>query len=175
MGFNAERGDSLNVVNSAFAEAPREVIPEQPFWQPYATVDNAKQAAQYLLSAAALLYLYFVVLKPMIRLLPGNKAKEEEAKRAAELKAAQEAEQKLRQELEEVREAQESKEASAGEKAPTGSATSAAEPGADAAAGTPPGLRMSSYQQNLQAAKQMALQEPKMVANVVKNWVNGNE
>lgn len=176
MGFNAERGDSLNVVNSAFAEAPREVIPEQPFWQPYATVDNAKQAAQYLLSAAALLYLYFVVLKPMIRLLPGNKAKEEEAKRAAELKAAQEAEQKLRQELEEVREAQESKkEALAGEKAPTGSPTSAAEPGADAAAGTPPGLRMSSYQQNLQAAKQMALQEPKMVANVVKNWVNGNE
>lgn len=174
MGFNAERGDSLNVVNSPFAEAPREVIPVQPFWQPYATLDNAKTAAQYLLSGALLLYLYFSVLKPMIRMLPGNKAKEEEAKREAELKAAQEAEQQLRQELAEAREAQEARQlATAGETA--AGASTAAAPGTTAAAGTPPGLRVSSYQENLQAAKQMALQEPKVVANVVKNWVNGNE
>ena len=175
MGFNAERGDSLNVVNSPFAETPREVIPEQPFWQPYATVDNAKTAAQYLLSTAVLLYLYFSVLRPMIRMLPGNKAKEEEAKRAAELKAEQEAEQKLKQE---TKEAQETKaEAKPGEKSAAAAPATAAAPGtaAAAAAGTPNGLRISSYQDNLQTAKQMALQEPKVVANVVKNWVNGNE
>ncbi len=171
MGFNAERGDSLNVVNSPFAEAPREVIPEQPFWQPYATVDNAKTAAQYLLSTAVLLYLYFSVLRPMIRMLPGNKAKEEEAKRAAELKAEQEAEQKLKQEAKEAQEAKVKAETKPGEQ------SAAAAPGTAAAAvaGTPNGLRVSSYQDNLQTAKQMALQEPKVVANVVKNWVNGNE
>lgn len=175
MGFNAERGDSLNVVNSPFAEAPREVIPEQPFWQPYATVDNAKQAAQYLLTAAVLLYLYFSVLKPMIRMLPGNKAREEEAKRLAEAKAEQEAQQKLKQE---AKEAQEGKtEAKPGETPAAAAPATAATPGtAAAAAASPPnGLRISSYQDNLQTAKQMALQEPKVVANVVKNWVNGNE
>ncbi|MCX7250479.1 MAG: flagellar basal-body MS-ring/collar protein FliF [Burkholderiales bacterium] len=168
MGFNAERGDSLNVVNSPFAEAPREVIPEQPFWQPYATLDNAKTAAQYLLTTAVLLYLYFSVLRPMIRMLPGNKAKEEEAKRMAELKAEQEAQQKLKQE------AQESQETKA-ESKPGETPATAAAPGTAAAAAPPNGLRISSYQDNLQAAKQMALQEPKVVANVVKNWVNGNE
>lgn len=174
MGFNAERGDSLNVVNSPFAEAPREVIPEQPFWKPYATLDNAKQAAQYLLTAAVLLYLYFSVLRPMIRMLPGNKAKEEEAKRLAELKAELKAEQEAQQKLkQEAQEAQEAKaEAKPGE---TPATATAAAPGTAAAAAPPNGLRISSYQDNLQAAKQMALQEPKVVANVVKNWVNGNE
>lgn len=172
MGFNAERGDSLNVVNSPFAEAPREVIPEQPFWQPYATLDNAKTAAQYLLTAAVLLYLYFSVLRPMIRMLPGNKAKEEEAKRMAELKAELKAEQEAQQKLKQ--EAQESQETKA-ESKPGETPATAAAPGTAAAAAPPNGLRISSYQDNLQAAKQMALQEPKVVANVVKNWVNGNE
>ena len=31
------------------------------------------------------------------------------------------------------------------------------------------------YQQNLEMAKQLAKQDPKVVANVVKTWVNGNE
>lgn len=178
MGFNSERGDSLNVVNSPFAEAQREVIPEQPFWKPYATVDNAKQAAQYLLTAAVLLYLYFSVLKPMIRMLPGNKAKEEEAKRMAELKAELKAEQEAKQKLsQEAKVAQENKtEAKPGETPGAAAPATAAAPGTAAAATTlPNGLRISSYQDNLQTAKQMALQEPKVVANVVKNWVNGNE
>ncbi len=37
----------------------------------------------------------------------------------------------------------------------------------------PPSQR--GYQENLNAAKQMAKQDPKVVANVVKNWVGGNE
>jgi flagellar M-ring protein FliF len=32
-----------------------------------------------------------------------------------------------------------------------------------------------SYQQNLDMAKQLAKDDPKMVANIVKNWVSGNE
>jgi len=31
------------------------------------------------------------------------------------------------------------------------------------------------YQQNLEIAKNLAKQDPKIVANVVKTWVNGNE
>ena len=32
-----------------------------------------------------------------------------------------------------------------------------------------------SYESNLQMAKQLASQEPKIVANVVKDWVSGDE
>ncbi|MDP1646504.1 MAG: flagellar basal-body MS-ring/collar protein FliF [Thiobacillus sp.] len=72
MGFNAERGDSINVVNTPFARAEQEVIPELPFWkQPeYAEyIQIAKTAGKYLLMALALLILYLRVLKPMIKKL----------------------------------------------------------------------------------------------------------
>jgi flagellar M-ring protein FliF len=36
------------------------------------------------------------------------------------------------------------------------------------------GNRPRSYQENLDAAKQLARQDPKVVANVVKSWVGGN-
>lgn len=162
MGFNAERGDSLNVVNSPFAEKAREVLPEVPFWQAYATVDNAKTAAQYLLSAAALLYLFTAVLRPMIRMLPGNKAQQEKAEKQAQQQAQEAA-------------SQAQPPAAAGQ--PTAAQQAAASQGgaAPATTGQPAAPRATSYQDNLQAAKQMALQEPKVVANVVKNWVNGNE
>ncbi len=173
MGFNGERGDSLNVVNSPFAEPPREVIPEEPFWKPYATADNLKLAAQYLLSAGVLAYLFFAVLRPMIRMLPGNKSKEEEAKRAAEQKAKLEAEAALKPAEQEAKQ-----EALAEAKPDAATAPAAAEAtgtAAPAAASSGAGPRVNSYQNNLQMAKEMALQEPKVVANVIKNWVNGNE
>ena len=131
MGFNKERGDSLNVTNSVFAEAPRQVIPEEPFWKPYATLGTAKSAGQYALSAAVLLYLFFAVLRPLMKRAlsaPGAPAK------------------------------------AAGAPAPGAPPTPTQRP---ATAG--------GYAENLQSAKQMATQEPKVVANVVKGWVNGNE
>jgi len=72
MGFNAERGDSINVVNTPFARAEQEVIPELPFWkQPeYAEyIQMAKTAGKYLLMALALFILYLRVLKPMLKKL----------------------------------------------------------------------------------------------------------
>jgi len=38
-----------------------------------------------------------------------------------------------------------------------------------------PGMGPRSYENNLQAARQVAQQEPRLVANVVRNWVGGNE
>jgi len=37
------------------------------------------------------------------------------------------------------------------------------------------GQKNLSYEQQLLAAKQLAQQEPKLVANVVKDWMSGNE
>ena len=37
------------------------------------------------------------------------------------------------------------------------------------------GRENAGYQDNLQAARQLARQDPKVVANVVKEWVGGGE
>ncbi len=69
MGFNAERGDSINVVNTPFARAEQEVIPELPLWKQPGVIQMATTAGKYLLMALALLILYLRVLKPMLRKL----------------------------------------------------------------------------------------------------------
>jgi len=69
MGFSQDRGDSLNVVNTAFTLTPQEVLPEPPFLKQFATLDMAKTAGQYLVSGLVILYLFFAVLRPMIRRL----------------------------------------------------------------------------------------------------------
>ena len=66
MGFNKERGDSLNVVNTEFSPPPKEVIPNEPLWKPFATLENGKLLGQYLLTGIALFFLYSRLLKPLI-------------------------------------------------------------------------------------------------------------
>lgn len=67
MGFNQERGDTLNVVNSAFASQPPEIIPATPLWKQPQTINLAMQTGKYLLMAVALLMLYLRMLKPMLK------------------------------------------------------------------------------------------------------------
>jgi len=67
MGYNQERGDTLNVVNSPFATTPTEIIPEVPLWKQPANIEMAMQAGKYLLMAVALLLLYLRMLKPMLK------------------------------------------------------------------------------------------------------------
>ncbi|AIY40296.1 Flagellar M-ring protein FliF [Collimonas arenae] len=65
MGYSAERGDSLNVVNSQFAgEAPE---PELPVWRQPDNVELAKVAGKYLLLGIAALWLWFGILRPLLR------------------------------------------------------------------------------------------------------------
>jgi flagellar M-ring protein FliF len=130
MGFNADRGDSLNVLNSAFAETLREEIPEPPFWKQFMTLDYAKMGIQYLLSAVLIAYLFFGVLRPLLKKVGTVPVLAQASPAPANTPQAQ-------------------------------------------AEGATPAPR--GYQENLQTAKQMAAQEPRVVANVVKNWVNGNE
>lgn len=67
MGYNQERGDTLNVVNSSFASQPAEIIPDVPLWKQPQTIDLAMQTGKYLLMAVALLLLYLRMLKPMLK------------------------------------------------------------------------------------------------------------
>jgi flagellar M-ring protein FliF len=65
MGYSADRGDSLNVVNSQFAgEAPE---PELPVWRQADNIELAKSVGKYLLLAIAALWLWFGLVRPLLR------------------------------------------------------------------------------------------------------------
>jgi flagellar M-ring protein FliF len=128
MGYSKERGDSINIVNTAFNEPEKLAVAETPFYRQPDNIQMAKDAGKYLLFALLIGYLYFGVLKPML-----NKA------------------------IESV---------PAPEPVP-------ALPGVGEAAllgGPPPGQGDA-----LQAARRLAREDPKIVANVVKSWVTKDE
>ncbi|GBL45633.1 flagellar M-ring protein FliF [Sulfuriferula multivorans] len=139
MGYNQQRGDTLNVVNSPFAGAEKEVIPDVPLWKQPENIQLAKDTGKYLIAIAVLLYLFFGVLKPMLRKLSAD----------ADARAA------LRAPGDDV--------VHLSHMSASGELTEMTSHGALA------------YQQNLEIAKSLAKQDPKIVANVVKAWVNGNE
>lgn len=128
MGYNKERGDTLNVVNSPFSVTAPEAIPDVPFWKKPETILLAKETGKHLLIGALLLSLVFGILRPMLRNLA-------QAQPATAL--------------------------SPGE-ALTYQAGASQQ-------------QMVNHEQQLQSAKQLAQQEPKLVANVVKTWMSGNE
>ena len=67
MGYNQTRGDTVNVVNTPFAKAEQEVIPDTPMWKQPDNIETAKETGKYLLMAVALLLLYLRMLKPMLK------------------------------------------------------------------------------------------------------------
>jgi len=127
MGFESSRGDTLNVLNSAFNEEKEVPIPEIPVWKQPEMIALAKDALKYLLIASIGLFLLFGVIRPAFRNFIAASAK--------------------------------AKKESAVQYAPTHD-TSAADQAA------------KSFNDSLQTVKQLAKDEPKIVANVVKDWVN---
>ncbi len=134
MGYNKDRGDTLNVVNSPFAGVDKEEAVKLPLWERPEAIDMGMQGAKYLMLGIALLILYFKVLKPLLTKLnpPPPLALTDET--GLPLVAAPEREEEV----------------------------------------GPMGIHQHSYQQNLEAAKELARKDPKVVANIVKAWV-GND
>ncbi len=128
IGFNALRGDTVNVVNSGFIEKESpEALPEIPVWEQSWFWSVVKQA----LAGFAVLFLIFGVLKPTFRSLASYKP-------AADVE-------------EDVAEDQ------------------LTLSGADGAALLE---ELPVYENDLVAAKSLAAEEPKRVAQVVKDWIS---
>jgi flagellar M-ring protein FliF len=70
VGFNAQRGDSVSVINQAFSDTPVDDAPmSTPFWQRPGMLDLIKQGAGILIA----LLIAFGLLKPMLKgLLRGS-------------------------------------------------------------------------------------------------------
>ncbi|MCW5298341.1 flagellar basal-body MS-ring/collar protein FliF [Herbaspirillum lusitanum] len=144
MGFNKDRGDSLNVVNTQFSS---EMEPELPLWKQPDMIQLAKEIGKYVLLAAVLLYLYFGVLRPIIWKLSGREEREAKERAEAEAKAAAEA-------------------AAAMYDPDNPDAIVELSPEAAEADAR------SEYKKNLESVKQLAKSDPKLVASIIKAWVN---
>ena len=125
MGYNKERGDTLNVTNSAFQVTEVETPPEVPLWKQPETIATLKDVGRYALAAGVVLFLVLGVLRPLLIRISEQPlpAPAPEPAQAVAFRAQ----------------------------------------------------RHAGLDESLNAAKQLARQEPKLVANVVKDWVTGDE
>jgi len=134
MGFNVSRGDSLNVLNSAFNVEKETITPEEPFWKQPEMIALAKDVLKYLLITGIGLYLILGIIRPALKnfsmaAAPAVANKTDDIQQASDRSAAQAAAQQAK----------------------------------------------NSYDTNIDVAKKLAGQDPKIVASVVQEWVNANE
>jgi flagellar M-ring protein FliF len=146
MGFDAKRGDSVNVVNSQFS-VPVDPNANLPWWRTPDMIALYKQLGTYLGIAAVALFLYFVMVKPALRRAfppPVETA-------AAALPGASAADEPMLLD-----------------------GIPASEKGEDAADSALVSFENEKhrFEKNLEYARQIARQDPKIVATVVKNWVS---
>jgi flagellar M-ring protein FliF len=123
MGFNKERGDTLNVANAPFSPVEKEVIPDAPIWQSPTLISTVLEYARYLLIAIVGFWLWSRIVKPVLTSFA------EAAARAAAERAAVTVEE------------------------------------------TPAVQHQHSYETKLAAAREIAKQDPKAVAAMIKDWV----
>jgi flagellar M-ring protein FliF len=128
MGFNKERGDTLNVANAPFTPAEKEVVADAPFWANQELIAMLKELAKYLIIAGAAFWLWTRVLKPVLE------------------KLMQPAPPRMAPQKSEF------------------------EVGAD-------GMlhRHRGYDEKLASARDLAKKDPKAVASMIKDWVDGGE
>ncbi len=147
MGFSAERGDGLEVVNSPFTRTETEDTQrawwQDPFWQ-----DFLFSMGRWLLVGLAALLLFLLVLRPML------KRYARQAAPAAARPAARPAQAP----------------------APAQAATAvAAEEEPEPVEPRRRRRRSTAYEQNRQDLQDMAQEDPAMVAMIVRNWMNRND
>ncbi len=128
MGYNKDRGDTLNVVNSPFAGMDKEKVESIPLWKQPESWQMAKEIGRWLGALVVLLFLYFKLLKPMLARISDN------------LKPPPPLTHEVDEEVDDQ-----------------------------------PEFLPRNYEHNLNRAKQLARDDPKLVANVVKSWVGTNE
>jgi flagellar M-ring protein FliF len=126
MGYNKDRGDTLNVANSPFATGDKEVAPETPIWKNPTLIGWLLEGLKYLVFAGVAGYLFFGMVKPFLRKLMDR-------------------------------------------------AMTIPEPVIESGAGFAMPAGQVAYDQKVEMARELARQEPKVVAGVIKEWVGGNQ
>jgi len=141
MGYNQARGDTLNVANAPFdgIDKPLEETPD--WWKDKNNLPLAKDVAKYVFIALVLLFLWYRILRPIMK--PVMKKFDEAVEMPPEPEP-EEPEPEPEPDYEEIsrieREAEEQK-------------------------------KVIVYKSNLEMAKTLAQNDPRIVANVIKEWL----
>lgn len=141
MGYNQARGDTLNVANAPFdgVDKPVEVSPD--WWKDPNNLPLAKDVAKWVFIALVLLFLWYRILRPVLK--PVMKKFDEAVEMPPEPEPI-EPEPEPEPDHEEIarieREAEEQK-------------------------------KVIVYKSNLEMAKTLAQNDPRIVANVIKEWL----
>ncbi len=144
VGLNKDRGDTLNLVNTAFTEPVREEVAELPLWKNPEVIANGKEALRWLLLLGVILFVARGVIKPLLGTLIPPKPTEEETAESED--AAAEAEAAAASELNDDGVSQEVMEAE---------------------------LAKMSFEKKLARAREIAEKEPRVVAQLLKEWLAG--
>ncbi|MFN7753019.1 MAG: flagellar basal-body MS-ring/collar protein FliF [Pseudomonadota bacterium] len=146
IGFNDQRGDKVNLVNAPFTETPREDVEGPSFVSTLLErlLGNLNTLVWAMAAVIAALLVYSIVIRPVLRDLAS--AGERELAYAPPPAGA----------------------GGTGMSSEGGSAAPAAPQGPVTAA---PIMQRGSFEAELQVVKDLAKQEPQIVANVVKDWV----
>ncbi|WP_426163747.1 flagellar basal-body MS-ring/collar protein FliF [Pseudoduganella sp. R-34] len=145
MGYNQDRGDSVSVANAPFDGVDRE--PEAPleWWRDPANLPLAKELAKFLITALILLYILLRIVRPMMR--------------------------PVFKKIDQINEPEPEPEP---------------EPIVEPVGPTPEELLAEeiakmeentarTYRDNLALAKKLAAEDPRIVANVIKEWIGNND
>jgi len=146
MGYSKDRGDTLNVTNAPFDGVDKPVDPPAAieWWRDPDNIALAKEIGKFALAAIVLSYLFFRILRPMMRPIF---RKLDEITDVPPLPAPREPTAEEDQEAIIARTQLEEMEAH----------------------------QAQGYRENLQMAKNLAKEDPRIVANVVKAWVGAHE
>ncbi|MCW5617691.1 MAG: flagellar M-ring protein FliF [Nitrosomonas sp.] len=147
IGYNEERGDTLTVTNNLFSDID-DASQKMPLWQDPDIIMAAMEIGKQLIIAAIVLFFLLKVLRPFLRSLTDDPALEE--KETAQLPDGIAAVDESGHPV---------------QFAPDGTPLLNQEPTEEA-------LRKEQFEKNLKRIRQMAIEEPAIVANVVKEWVN---
>jgi flagellar M-ring protein FliF len=130
MGFSQARGDSLNVSSAPFA-AVRDDSVVLPVWKDPDMIELGKELLKYLVIALALAFVYFGVIRPLLRSVAPQPA-------AAGAEPAEGEEE-------------------------------------DVMVSLSGGARASTFDAKLARARELAKNDPRMVANLIREWMGSNE
>jgi flagellar M-ring protein FliF len=145
MGYSQDRGDSVSVANVPFDGVDKAPEPALDWWRDPANLPLAKELAKFLITALILLYILLRIVRPMMRPV---------FKKIDEINAPEE---EPEEEIIEEPDGPTPEERLAKEIAEMEENTA------------------RTYRDNLALAKKLAIEDPRIVANVIKEWIGNND
>lgn len=135
IGYSDARGDSLAVSTAEFAPVAADTAPALPVWKDPEMIELGKELLRYAVILAALGFVYFGVIRPLMKnVAPPPKSE--------------------------------------GDPGDAGPAELERDDAVVTLGGVPPAL---SFDAKLQRAKELAKSDPKVVANLIKDWIDAND